>query len=209
MGPAEPKEDHPPGVGEVKRLQGAELGDPVAEIGPLRQGLPKLQLGKDDNLQQLMLIGLKIKELPEDLQTIAGQLLPLIDNKDGGFVLLDSCRKKMLLDSLLDFPLGTVAGAPSIPKASAMASRNSLDEANSGSRKRCTATCSPSLSNRRIKRRQRVVLPVPTSPSATLNPLRRRIDNSNRCRERMCCPEAKKNQDPARWKTVPFLDQAG
>ena len=81
--------------------------DTVGKIGVFPDGFFEFPLGKNDNLKQLVFIGFVIEKLPQDLQDKCRYFLPFIDYKNDCFSLLHAFAEQMLLDILLDLPVGT------------------------------------------------------------------------------------------------------
>ena len=102
-GVPQPVLDHAPGVGESKGCQGKEVADPVGEVRPVPQLVPKFRLGKDHRLQEFVGVGFKVEQLPQGFQAEARQLLAFVDDQDNDPLLRHALGKQIILERLLDF----------------------------------------------------------------------------------------------------------
>ena len=84
----------------VERIQDVFEADAIEEIADLAHAWQELQLGHQDELEQLVLVGLVVEQSPEDFQGEGVQLLRLVNEQHDRFALLNAPLKEERLDRL-------------------------------------------------------------------------------------------------------------
>jgi hypothetical protein len=91
---------------ELARLDLVEGEEPIRHVDPIREALKpfhslkELHLGKDEDLEQLVFVGLIIQEASQDFDMRSGELLALINDQDNGLVIFDARPEEVSLDLL-------------------------------------------------------------------------------------------------------------
>ena len=81
--------NHHSRIPKIKRRQEVIQIDSVAEIGVVLQNLVEFRLGKNDDLEKLLVIGFVIEKLSQRFQTEVGDLLPFVDDQYDSFLFVD------------------------------------------------------------------------------------------------------------------------
>ena len=79
--------------------------DPVGKIGMQVNSLFKFFLGKNNYLEQFILIGFIIKKFTQDFQAKNRYLLTFVNNQNDCFFLIDTFMKQILFYAFFDLPV--------------------------------------------------------------------------------------------------------
>ena len=102
----QPELDHQARVAQAERFEVVVEVDAVAEVGVAADDPLELLLREDHDLQQLVVVGLVVQELAQQLEAEHRDFLPFVDDQDGRPLLVDALAEQGVLDELLGLPVG-------------------------------------------------------------------------------------------------------